>query len=37
MTKTSGNRPWTTEALPLRRAIAAPRPPKAIAESEIRG
>ncbi len=33
MTKTSGNRPCTTEALPVRSAIAAPSPPKAIAES----
>ena len=26
ITKTSGNRPWTTEALPVRSAIAAPMP-----------
>ena len=33
ITKTSGNIPWTTEALPLRSAIAAPIEPKARAEA----
>ena len=31
ITNTSGKRPWTTDALPERSAIAAPIPPKAIA------
>src|SRR3954468_2042353 len=34
-TRTSGNSPWTTLALPLCRAIAAPMPPTARAEAVI--
>src|SRR6478672_2564864 len=34
-TRTSGKRPWTTLALPVRSAIAAPMPPTAIAEAVI--
>ena len=33
MTRTRGNSPWTTLALPVRRAIAAPIPPTASAEA----
>ena len=32
-TKTIGKKPWTTLALPVRSAAAAPRPPSTIAES----
>ena len=35
-TRTSGKRPWTTLALPVRRAIAAPIPPTAIAAAVTR-
>ena len=36
ITKTSGNRPWTTDAFPVRSATAAPIPPKATAESDTK-